>query len=136
MKTLRRLWYLPTDATEVWLSIISIASGLWLLIPFKTISVPFNAFTKAGFSIEIIVALWLIALGSVRLHAVVMGYRRRRGLCAAAAFSTWIFLLYVSLQIDYRALVTVMYFIPSLMSVWAFLRSSLRPCWRECQGAK
>jgi hypothetical protein len=126
MRTLRRLWYLDPTATEIWLSVISLAAGFWLLIPFETISVPFSAFQKTFglLSFEVMVSLWLITLGSVRLYSVVLDKRQWRGVCAVFAFSTWIFLLYISLIIDYRALVTIMYFVPSLMSMWVFLRST------------
>ena len=131
MKTLRRLWFLDTTATEIWLSLISISCGLWLLLPFQTISVPFSAFKVFGIGFELSFAFWLLLLGSLRLHAVICALRRRRALCAVAAFSTWIFLLLTSLFVDYRALVTVMYFVPATMSIWVFLRSNLRPCRAE-----
>lgn len=105
--------------SEVWLGSGMISLGIFFLRPYQVYP---RLLAPNGFSWELVLALWMILIGALRVYAV---FYQRLWLPRAVGFcslSTWLFLFYLALGRNPELPSVVLYIGLALKSLWIFWR--------------
>lgn len=110
------------EFAEVWIGLLSLALGLFLLLPFDSLETTPAFRLMNNLAPEWAWGIWLLASGIAQIGGLAINQRRLRMIAGLSSFFLWLFISLLLVLANPRAPAVIIYPGLALAAGWSFLR--------------